>query len=219
MLKISGLRGLNPLFFICSLTTISIIVILSAGCIDLTHAYIPDSLLTEGWHENVSCRETDAQSFGLEKWASMRYEYNDTYDAWLIITTMKTLTRMDDQQLQEKTLDTIHTALPEGMVLNESNNITGARVLKNRHKTRYMIYEGGERNDTGEQKVKIIGEMWHCKSSGTAVICVGMAFITDQLTNATGENMAHWATMVMDESGTIGGWTGENGRIYSVVDH
>ena len=209
-----------PAIYLVPIVTIPIILfVVSSGCVELTSAYVADTVLTDGWYENISLRNTGSQFFGLEKWASATYELNGQYPASLTVTTMKTLVLMDEQELQNKIEETMQSTLKQGIQLNESVNITGERVVLKGHKTRYMVYDGIDTTTEPFEKIKIIGEVWNCAVSGTSVVCIGMAYITNSTDNSSSDHLDNWEKIVMDSIGTIDGSTGENGLIYNVICH
>jgi hypothetical protein len=41
------------------------------------------------------------------------------------------------------------------------------------------VYNGTDNSKNPSEEVKIIGEVWNCATSGTSIICIGVAQITD----------------------------------------
>ena len=115
MLEVRLKRELAPFIIAPFVILLIFLFVISTGCVDLTSAYIPDSVLTKGWYENTAMRNTGTQFFGLEKWASTTYEINDDYPASLTVTTMKTMVLMDEQELQKQTRETLNTTLNENI--------------------------------------------------------------------------------------------------------
>jgi len=189
-------------------------------------AYIEDEILDENnWSENIAERFYTERFFGLEKQASFTYQINNgTYPAYVTVTTLKTLFMMSEQDLLQKTIETIENeAKKQGLLLNDTSKLSGQRQIKNLHKTMYVVFDG---TDTlNEEKIKIIGETWNCASSGTSIICIGFAQVTDFAHNKTDENLVNWATILKDESGTfVKIYNGNtifkgNGFIYNVKCH
>jgi hypothetical protein len=85
----------------------------------------------------------------------------------------------------------------------------------------YTIYEGNDTSKDPYEKIKIIGESWSCGTSGTSIIIIGVAQISDNLNNNTEINTTHWAKIVKDEEGTFGleEFIGEDGLIYNIICH
>ncbi len=193
-----------------------VLLVAFSGCVNISCSYIPDLVITDGWHENLALRNTGSQFLGLEKWCGSVYEINGKYPASLTVTTIKTLILTDEEDLQKKTIETIEETFQDSIQLNESTKLTGERTILKKHKTMYMIYDGIDTNRN--EKIKIIGEVWNCGTSGTSIICIGMAYITNN-GNPTIENTENWQKIVMDPGGTIGSFTGEEGLIYNVHCH
>jgi hypothetical protein len=192
------------------------ILVLFSGCININCAYIPDSVNTGGWIENLSLRNTGSQFLGLEKWCGSVYEINSKYPAYLTVTTLKTLVLNDEEELQRITIEIIENTFQDSIQINENTKITGERTLQKTHKTMYMIYNG--KDITNNNKIKIIGEVWNCGTSGISIICIGIAYISSN-DNPTNENTENWRKIVMDPNGTIGNFTGEEGLIYNIYCH
>jgi len=109
---------------------------------------------------------------------------------------------------------TIEETFLNNIQLNE--NISGERTLQNNHKTMYILYDGIDTKK--DENVKIIGEVWNCATSGTSVICIGVAYVTNKEISDV-ENTENWQKIVMDPSGTIDGFIGEEGLIYNIHCH
>ena len=114
-------------------------------------------------------------------------------------------------------LDTIKKALGQDIVLEEESRINGERVINNGHKTMYIIYDGQDIKNEPFEKIKIIGETWNCGFSGTSIICIGFA----QITNNSQTNISFWERIIKDKEGTfgLGEFQGLNGLLYNVKCH
>ena len=219
MLRRIGEQEYHILFNSFPILIIILILVLTSGCLSLTAAYVPDAVLTDGWYENTSLRDTGSQSFGLEKWASATYEIQGDYPASLTVTTMKNLILMDEQELIQRINETISSTLRESITLNENTEITGERALVKGHKTRFMVYDGNETSGNQSNQFKIIGEVWNCGTSGTSIICIGVAQITDYNETTSSEDSTNWEKIVADPAGAINNIQGGSGLIYNVVCH
>ncbi|UCD14033.1 MAG: hypothetical protein JSW60_01045 [Thermoplasmatales archaeon] len=208
--------GENKKQLLLLIVLIFILLTAFSGCVNIKYAYIPDSVITKGWHENVSLRNTGLHFLGLEKWGSSIYELKGKYPASLTVTTVKTLVLTDEEELQKKTIETLEETFKDSIQLNASTKITGERTLLKQHKTMYITYEGKDINK--DLNIKLIGEIWNCGDSGTSIICIGIAYISNS-ENTTIENTDNWQRIVMDPSGTIENFTGEEGLIYNVYCH
>lgn len=176
----------------------------------LKQAYIPHDFLDDGWCEDLVERDSGSQFLGLGKWGSLTYNIDCNYTTYLTITTIKTLVMMSEKELRDKTGETMEKALNIGIMLEEDTKITGERLLKNGHKTMYVIYNGIDTSKNPCEQVKIIGEVWNCGKSGASVICLGFAQITDNAHNNSEINTTYWEKIVGD---------GEDGLIYNVICH
>jgi len=220
-------RGENRIYIVISIFVFIVIIltILFANN-NLIPAYIDDDVLEENnWSENISERFYIERLFGLEKQASFTYQVNnDTYHAYVTVTTLKTLFMMSEQNLLQKTIETIENAARnQGLLLDNISKVSGQRRINISHRTMYVVFNGTNISD-GE-KIKIIGETWNCASSGTSIICIGFAQVTDFSHNKTGENLVNWATILKDETGTFTKLYNDNiifkgnGLIYNVRCH
>lgn len=199
--------------FIILLITLTVLWFLIAS--PLIAAYIPNNILGGAWKEDLSERDGGSHLLGLEKWVSFTYRNNDSkFPAYVTVTSYKLLFMMNEDQLRDQTLNTINQASEEGIVIDEKSKITGERTLSNGHKTIYMVYDG---NDTSGEQIKIIGETWNCGMSGTSIICIGFA----QLTNNSEINFATWAKIIRDKKGEFGteDIQGDDGLIYNMKCH
>lgn len=214
--SIKMIAGENKKHIWMTIALMLVLLVAFSGCVNISCSYIPDLVITDGWHENLALRNTGSQFLGLEKWCGSVYEINGKYPASLTVTTIKTLILTDEEELQKKTIETIEETFQDSIQLNESTKLTGERTLLKKHKTMYMIYDGIDINRN--EKIKIIGEVWNCGTSGTSIICIGIAYITNNGSPPI-ENTDNWQKIVMDPSGTIGNFTGEEGLIYNVHCH
>jgi hypothetical protein len=187
---------------------------------DLTPAYIPSDYLEGNWFENLSERSSDSQLFGLEKTSSFTYELEGNWPAYITVTTFKTLFMMNEEQLRDKTIETIQNVENKGIILDEKSKIIGERVLKNGHSTMYIIFEGNDTSKNPVEDIKIIGEVWNCGVSGTSVICIGYSQVSDNV-NQHSQNNTSWSKIIKDESGTFENelFIGDDGLLYNVVCH
>ena len=195
---------------------IIIIVILSSNSI--TEAYVNDEYIASGWTEDIEDRYYEVKLFGLEKQASFTYRIDSNFSSYLTVSTIKTLFLMNENELFDKTIETIKTeAENQNIILNASSKITGSRVLNNSHKTNYVIYEGEE----GLEDIMIIGESYNCGNSDTSIICIGYS----QTTYNNTENLENWAKIIKDKDGTFEDiygsdmFTGRDGLIFNVICH
>jgi len=159
-------------------------------------------------------------NFGLnkEKW----YKNNNiNFPAYITVTSIKTIFMMSEDDLKVQTLDTIKEASNRGIVIDEASMYTGIRTLNNGHKTTYVIYDGNDTSKEPNEIIKIIGESWNCGTSGTSIICIGLAQLTDNAHNKSELNITYWAKIIKDNEGTFGleEYKGEDGLIFNVKCH
>lgn len=218
MAKEGGVRS-NRIYAIIAFFLIVIVVFAVVfGTSKLTPAYVPDEFLDGGWSENIADRAGGSQLVGLEKWCSLTYEIDGQYPAYLSITTFKTLVMTNEKDLKDKTTSTIEKALAQGIVVDNSSELTGERALNNKHKTTYIIYNGSDTTKNPPEKIKIIGEFWNCGTSGTSIICIGFAQVTEYAHSNSTVNTTQWAKIIKDKNG-LAGFTGDDGLIFNVVCH
>lgn len=218
MAKEGGVRS-NRIYVIIAFFLIVIVVFAVVfGTSKLTPAYVPDEFLNGEWSENIVDRAGGSQLLGLEKWCSLTYEIDGQYPAYLTITTFKTLIMMNEKDLRDKTVSTIEKALAQGITIDNLSEITGERALNNKHKTTYILYNGSDTTKNPPEKIKIIGEFWNCGTSGTSVICIGFAQVTDYAHESSTVNTTQWAKIIKDKNG-LAGFTGDDGLIFNLVCH
>jgi hypothetical protein len=184
----------------------------------LNPAFINNEFIDFAWSEDISERDSDSQLLGLEEWMSYTYNNNnDSFPAYLSITSLKTLFMKGEDELIDQTLETIQKTSDLGLFIDEGSRIYGERVLDNEHKTIYIIYDGNDTTEEPYEKIKIIGETWNCGISGTSIICIGLA----QVTNNTQTNTSFWAKIIKDKGGTfgLGDFQDQNGLIFNVKCH
>jgi hypothetical protein len=179
---------------------------------ELIRAKIEIEFLPEGWIESGE-RGYREGFLGLEKQDSFKYivdeNFDDLYPAFLTVTAIKTLFMMNEEELLSKTIETIDLAANEkNIIIDEDSKIEGERVLNNSHGTFYVIFNGTDNSNNVSENIKIIGETWNCPRSGTSVICIGVAQITDNLHNPSSENLSHWNEIIR-----------KDGLIYNVICH
>lgn len=190
----------------------------------LIQAYVDDSVLINGWSENPDKRENGSQILGLEKWAGFYYEngQDSTYSTYLSVTTIKSLVMMDETDIKDKVVESIRNVEKDGLIIDNDSKISGRRILKDgRHETTYIVYNGTDASKSPSEQIKIIGEVWNCATSGTSIICIGVAQVTDNAHGSSEINTVHWEKVIRDEEGTFGtsGYMGEDGLIFNVVCH
>ncbi len=208
----------SKLYAIITIIIIIIVILTVFSTNQLTKAYISDKFLSS-WTEDIEERDGDDNFFGLEKWASFTYRNNNnSYPAYVSVTSIKTLFMMKEDDLYAKTLETINNAKKSGIDLDKGSIVEGRRNIKYGHESMYVIYSGNDTSKDPFEKIKIIGETWNCVISGSSIICIGFAQITDNLHNKTKPNFTYWEKIVGDNVGSLG-YFNDNGLIYNVKCH
>ena len=220
-MKYEGGIGDNRLYLIIAILILLVVifaVVFSNN--QLSTAYVPDDFLEEEWSEDLEERDCGSQSYGFDKWCSLSYKMEGSHPAYLTVTTFKTLVMMNEDDLETKTIETIREkALLQGISIDNSTEVTGERALESNHKTRYVIYYGNDTSKDPAEKIKIIGEVWNCGTSGTSVICIGVTQVTDYAHNNSDINLTNWKKIISDGIGMIDGVMGEDGLIFNVKCH
>jgi hypothetical protein len=125
---------------------------------------------------------------------------------------------MNEKDLRDKTMSTMEKAVAQGITIDNLSEITGERTLNNKHKTTYILYNGSDTTKNPPEKIKIIGEFWNCGASGTSVICIGFAQVTDYAHGNSTVNTTKWAKIIKDKNG-LAGFIGDDGLIFNVKCH
>lgn len=202
------------------LILIFVVFIFTSG--DIKEAVVSEEVLSQGWYEDVEERFNDSNLFGLEKHISLTYKFDSNiFPSFLTVNTYKTIFMMNEEDLFEETVETIKNSMQEkNVILDNGSAKEGYRVLKNKHKTTYIVYNG-TREDINEE-IKVIGETWNCRDSGTSIIAIGYA----QITNNSEKNLSNWAKIIKDKSNTFSFYSndgyiflGKDGLIFNIECH
>jgi hypothetical protein len=170
----------------------------------LNKAFIEDSILGNTWYEDIEERTDKSQLFGLENFASFTYRNNNlSYPSYVTITSIKLLFMMNEDDLLKTTEKTLKDASEQGIVIEKDTKIYGSRDLDLGHKTTYVIYNGTDISKNPIEKIKIIGESWNCGNSGTSIICIGLAQLTDNANNNSKLDTTFWDKIISDNNGLI----------------
>jgi hypothetical protein len=195
----------------------------------LFNAYVDDRFLVNGWFESGE-RSYNEQLFGLEKQFTFKYIINNSseekFNTFLTVTSIKTIFMINEQELLDKTIQTIsNAAMIRNININDSSQFTSSRFLKNGHNTYFIVLNGTKIIDGFVEKIKIIGETWNCAYSGSSIICIGVAQTTDVKNGNYYENFTHWAKIIGDEKGIFNeiynsnNFIDSNGLIFNVKCH
>ena len=206
------------LIIVVTIITIIMLIILYFDT-EFKSAYIPDELLDNGWGEDIDKRNSGSQLIGLNKWSSFTYTIDNSYPSYLTISTIKTLLILSEEDLKEKINSTIKGTVEDNISINNAFH-KGERTLKNGHKTLFIVYNGNITSKNPPEKIKIIGEIWNCEKSGTSIISLGVAQITDNKHNNSEINYKNWKKIINDQEGTFGSnFINVDGLIYNIICH
>ncbi len=170
----------------------------------LNRAFIEDFILGGTWYEDIDERNEGSNLFGLENWASFTYKNNNySYPGFVTITSIKLLFMMNEDDLLETTEDTLNEASEQGIVIDIDTKISGEREIYYGHKSKYIIYNGNDTSKEPYERVNIIGETWNCGNSGTSIICIGVAQITDNANGNSKIDTTFWEKIVGFQDGLI----------------
>jgi hypothetical protein len=198
---------------------IVIIITVFFGSNQLIPAYIEKEDLKGDWSEDISAKSGGSQLLGLEKWSTFTYKINDSHPAYIKIITYKLLFMWSEEQLLNKLIELIETSISEGIEINLDSKVLGERIISKGHLTQYVTYNGNDTSKDPIEKIKIIGEAWNCPKSGTSILCIGVAQITDTKNNDSTEYLNHWSEIVKDKEGTFGFQDSEGGLIFNIKCH
>ena len=218
--SVNGGARENLLYILVAVVVVVIIVfaVVFSGR-SLTSAYVSNDFLNVGWGEDLFERDSGSSFFGLESWYSITYKTEGLYPASLTVSSYKTLFMMNEDELRDKTMETIWAASEQGVVVDNGTKTVGDRFLRNGHNSMYIVYDGDDTSKDPVEKIKVVGEVWNCGVSGTSIICIGVAQVTDNLNNNTAVNTTSWKKIISGLNGEIEGFTGDDGLIYNVVCH
>ena len=200
-----GGRRENRIYIFIAIVIITVIILtIFFSTNKITKAFIEDSILGDSWYEDIDERKEESQLWGLENWASFTYKNNnDSYPAYVTITSIKLIFMMNEDDLLDKTEATINKASKQGIYIDIDTRITGKRDINKGHKTTYVIYDGNDTVKEPYERIKIIGEAWNCGNSGTSIICIGVAQITDNTNNNSEVNTTYWERIINNQDGLI----------------
>ncbi len=203
-------KTLIPPFVILLLLFLTLL----SGCIDPHCSSLPTTTLIGGWHENTALRNSGIQLFGLEKWCGSTYEIGGRYPAILSVNTIRTIMLTSEEELTQQVHNTIINTFNTTMILQK--NRTGIRTNQQNHETQYIIYDAYD--TIKQEQIKIIGEVWNCPISGTSILCIGIAYLTNHdISNET--VLTQWYRIIGDPQGAIDIQSVSLGLLYQVRCH
>jgi hypothetical protein len=195
----------NRIYIIIAIIILVVIILtvfFSSNAIN--KAFIDDSILGSSWYEDIEERTDKSQLFGLENIASFTYKNNNqTYPAYVTVTSIKLIFMMNEDDLLKTTEETLVDASEQGIIIELNTKTSGGRELDNGHKTTYIMYNGTDISKEPSEKIKIIGESWNCGNSGTSIICIGIAQITDYKNSDSKFITTFWDEIIDEKNGLI----------------
>jgi hypothetical protein len=214
----------NKLYVIIALFVIVVIVltIVFSGR-DLTPARIPFDVLDDDWYWDSENSSKEEGVMGLERFRSFTYRCeNDSFPAYVTVSTMKNFFMMDEKDLIDETEDMIISKISDqNIILDKKTRLSGRRTLYNDHNSYYFVYNNATKGEgNSSEKIKIFGEAWNCEKSGTSIICVAIAQISNTSLNVKNYDF-FWAKIIRDKFGTFGvdEFKGSDGLIYNIICH
>lgn len=202
-----------------------------AGCLDPHRPVVdPDALAasTRPWVVTKVPAESGGAFGPNSVQTEVRFDPADGgsgYPGVLLLIGIRTVSRIDTEELLERTRDIVGQALDdEGVVVDASKEVTGTRTIENEATTSWFFITGeateGDGPFASQEEVRVLGETWYDGRSKTHVVAVAMAQTTD--TNLIGDERrdhAVWNELVGDATGSIGGATSNHGFIDHVLSH
>ena len=199
-----GEQRINKFYIMLAVVVLILLIItfLFSGN-QITRAIVESKYLTDGWDDSGD-RFYSERFFGLEKQASIKYSNeHDNSSSFLTVTTIKTLFSLNEEELIEKTEETItESAVEKNITLNQTSRFKDSRVLSSLHKSIYVMYTGSIVKNNISEEVVLYGETWNCAQSGTSIICIGFSQITNNLNSSVYEYM-DLAKVIGDPGGTF----------------
>ena len=208
----------NKVYAIVAIIVVIIVFLSVVATNKLTKAYISNNVLSF-WYEDIEDRVSINNLFGLEKFSGFTYRNNNnSYPAYVTVTSVKTIFLMSEKDLLDRTRQALNNAKEDGIIIDENSIVEGKRDIGTDHRSMYVIYNGNDTSKIPNEKIKIIGETWNCVNSGTSIICIGFAQITDNLHDDSEPDLKHWQKIVGDPIGSLGFFS-DSGLIYNVRCH
>jgi hypothetical protein len=82
----------------------------------------------------------------------------------------------------------------------------------------FVVFYGNDTSKNPTEQIRIIGETWNCVVSGSSIICLGFAQITDNSDTGSEPDYSYWEHIIGDKIGFFG-VQNEKGLIYNVKCH
>lgn len=215
-------------------TVILTVTVLTAGCVSLTPATVPDRLLGgssgNGWmHDPANSTGVEGGFFSEKAIEAYRdpADGQEGFPGFLNVVSIRGLLSPDRQELRQRVEERLkEDARSKGLTLT-GEATRGNRNLANGVRSFYVVFNGTSETSNGpfaaNREVMILGEVFRC-TGGATVVVTGSAQIEGRRsiggiqTERTYEPRT-WAEIVRDPSGTIGGFRGSRGLVYNIACH
>ena len=208
--------------------------LLTAGCLDLAVAKVPERLLEgaggNGWQKNVtsSQRAPTSTQGGFLKTQTLVYEdrQHAPFYGTLTVQSVRALTRPNEENVRDEAQDAIRQRAQAQGIRIQGGPATGARHVLSGGSSFWFAYNGTVEQtgffSTQSAQVKIFGEVFPCSSQKTDVIVVGLAQASDVraiggVTLPSDPDYSTWAEIVADPRGSVEGYRGSEGLAYNVA--
>ena len=139
---------------------------------------------------------------------------------------------INENDLIQKTDDIIKDSMKKkNITIDKDSLIKDTRVLKNGHKTNYILYNATKKINGFSEEIKIIGEAWNCEKSGSSIIAIGYAQVTNNSLYFPEEkyviDFTHWSKIIRDPANTFSFYLNnfnkmflsEDGLIFNIICH
>lgn len=204
---------------------------LTAGCVDLEAARVPDRYLEgpggNGWEKNATASQREPASAGGGTSKSQTLVYDDRgsdegYPGTLTVTSLRTLLAPNEDKVLALVEERLREEAQRKGIVIEGNPGKGTRTLANGHTSSWFAYKGKVSTAgffSRDADVRIFGEVFLCDS--TIVATVGLAQVSDVRSVGgvplpSDPDPATWREIVADPRGTIEGIRGSSGLAYHV---
>lgn len=216
-----------------ALLAVVLAAVLTAGCLELEAARVPDRLLEgrggNGWAKNqtASQKEPDAQQLGLVKTQSLVYEDRQSdvgFAGTFSVTTLRTVLRPSEEKLRDEVKARVRDEAEAKGIRIAGNGAEGERTLANDADAFWFAYNGTVSKAgffAQSAQVRVFGEVFQCASEKTVVVTVGLAQVSDVrsiggVVLPSDPDPTTWREIVADPRGKVEGVRGSNGIAYNV---
>lgn len=206
---------------------------LVSGCFDPFQPHV-DPAIVEGSTHTWQVSEPERHGGGLFKVgrAEIEYRFQDAgrgppFPAVLAVLGLRTATRLDNDDILERTREFLEEKLEEeGVRADPTQERSGTRMLDNGARTQWFQLVGTSEATSpifaNRREVRVLGEAWYDGRSSTHVIAVALAQTTGPgglVGETTVRDNRVWDELVGDPNGSVDGRVHTAGFIYHMVSH